>query len=168
MTDKTNIPEGFEEAEREYDWDDEIENDGAEFSVMPEGDYDFVVVDFERARHSGSDKLPPCNKAIVHIRIEGTDVSGTQGTTTINHQLFLHSKTEGLLSDFFKGIGLKKKGEKMKMNWAKVPGSTGRAKVGIREYKGKQYNEIKKFYEKEVSAPATTSAPAQGYTEGKF
>ena len=28
------------------DWDDAIENDGQEFYILPEGDYNFTVVDF--------------------------------------------------------------------------------------------------------------------------
>ena len=60
-----------EKIERELGWDDEIENDGPEFIVLPEGDYSFKVIDFERARHPGSEKLPACNKAIVHIRLKG-------------------------------------------------------------------------------------------------
>ena len=132
---------------RELGWDDQIENDGADFILLTEGDYDFEVVEFERGRYSGSDKLPPCNKAIVHIRIEGPE-----GVTIIKHNLYLHSSTEGLLCAFFTGIGQRKKGEKVTMNWNAVPGSKGRAKVGIRKWKnddGKEIvlNEIKKFYE---------------------
>jgi hypothetical protein len=51
---------------REYSWDDQIEKD-SEFILLPEGDYDFEVMSFERGRHAGSDKLPPCNKAILAI-----------------------------------------------------------------------------------------------------
>ncbi len=132
--------------EREFGWDDQIEKDGPEFVVLPAGDYDFVVTDFERARHPGSEKLPPCNKAIVHIRIEAPE-----GTTIINHNLFLHTKTEGMLCAFFTAIGQRKKGEKVSMNWNAVAGSKGRAKVAVKKwtYEGKDYegNEIKKFYE---------------------
>lgn len=133
---------------RELGWDDSIEKDGSDFILLPEGDYDFEVISFERGRHNGSDKLPPCNKAIVKIKI--TD---PQGETVINHQLFLHTITEGMLSAFFTGIGQKKKGEKATMNWSLVPGSTGKAKVGIKKYEGKDYNEIKKFYPKENAQP---------------
>lgn len=40
------------------------------------------------------------------------------------------------------------------MNWGQVPGSSGRCKVGIHEYKNKdgedrKSNDIKKFYPKE-------------------
>ena len=131
--------------ERELGWDDVI--DGPEFTVLPEGDYDFEVTDFERARHNGSDKLPPCNKAIVHIRVEGKE-----GTTIIKHNLFLHSKTEAMLCVFFTAIGQRQKGEKVTMNWSKVVGSKGKAKISIRKWtsdKGNEMssNEIKKFYE---------------------
>ena len=79
-------------AERELGWDDPIENDSPDFVLLPEGDYDFEVVSFERARHAGSEKLPPCNKAIVHIKIEGEE-----GISIIRHNLFLHTITEGML-----------------------------------------------------------------------
>ena len=35
------------------DWDDAIENDGQEFVILPEGDYNFTVTDFEQS-HSDS------------------------------------------------------------------------------------------------------------------
>lgn len=144
--------------EGELGWNDVIENDSPEFVILPDGDYNFEVVDFERGRHNGSEKLPPCNKAIVHIRIEGKE-----GVSIIKHQLFLHTITEGMLCAFFAGIGQRQKGEKMKMNWSRVVGSTGRAKIGTRKWtndEGKEmtFNEIKKFYEPE----------AKGFTPGKF
>lgn len=129
---------------RELGWDDDITKDGDEYTLLPAGDYNFVVDSFERARHPGSDKLPPCNKAIVKLRIESQF-----GTVVINHNLFLHTNTEGMLSAFFTAIGQKKKGEKLKMNWAMVPGATGRVAIEPKEYKGNTYNNIKKFYPKE-------------------
>ena len=131
----------------EFGWDDQIENDAPEFITLPEGDYDFEVVDFERGRHAGSEKLPPCSKAIVHIRI-----TTPEGMTTIKHNLFLHSITEGMLCAFFTAIGQRQKGERRAMNWSTVVGSRGRCKVGIRKYDGKDYNEIKRFLEPEEKA----------------
>lgn len=135
--------------ERELGWNDEIENDGPDFTLLPEGDYDFEVTEFERGRHPGSDKLPPCNKAVVSIRIKGEE-----GMSTVKHQLFLHTKTEGLLCNFFTAIGQRQKGQKVSMDWNKVVGSKGRAKVGIRKWKNDkgeelEFNNIKKFYEPE-------------------
>lgn len=134
------------EIDRELGWDDEIEKDGSDFILLPEGDYDFKVESFERGRHNGSEKLPPCNKAILKIRID-TD----NGTALISHNLFLHKRTESMLSAFFMSIGQKKKGEKVKMNWNAVIGAKGRCKVGIHEWIGndgekRQGNDIKKFY----------------------
>ncbi|HWQ42798.1 MAG TPA: DUF669 domain-containing protein [Desulfosporosinus sp.] len=139
---------------REFSWDDSIENDSPDFVVLPEGDYDFEVMEFERARHNGSDKLPPCNKAIVHIKIQGAG-----GTTTVKHNLFLHSIMEGKLCDFFTGVGQRKRGDKVTMNWNAVVGAKGRCKVGIHKWtndKGTEmiFNEIKKFYDPEEGAPA--------------
>jgi len=138
------------DVERELGWDDAIENDSPEFVTLSEGDYDFEVIEFERGRHPGSDKLPPCNKAVVHIKIEGKE-----GVTIIKHQLFLHTKTEGLLCAFFTGIGQRQKGQRVTMDWLQVVGSKGRCKVGIRKWTnddGKEFtsNEIKKFYEPEA------------------
>lgn len=138
--------------EKELGWEDEITKDGNEFEILPEGDYDFVVESFERGRHNGSEKLPPCNKAILKLRIEAAD--GRKALVT--HNLFLHTRTEGMLSAFFASIGQKKKGEPIKMNWSKVPGSTGRLKLGIHEYQkdgeNRKNNDVKRFYPKEAKA----------------
>jgi len=106
--------------------------------------------------------FPPGNKAIVHIKI-----TGSQGTSTVKHNLFLHSITEGMLCAFFAGIGQRKKGEKVTMNWNAVVGSRGRCKVGVRKWKGDKgdemtNNEIKKFYDPEEGAPA------KGFKAGSF
>lgn len=136
------------EQERELGWNDAIEKDGSDFELLPEGDYDFEVLSFERGRHAGSEKLPPCNKAVLTIKLTGANGS----TTNITHQLFLHTKCEGLLCAFFTAIGQRKHGERLNMNWNLVPGSKGRCKIGIHEWKGndgevRKSNEIKKFYE---------------------
>lgn len=143
----------------ELDWDSEIEREAPEYILLAEGEYDFEVVAFERARYAGGDKLPPCNQAKIKIQIVVPE-----GIATINHNFFLHSRCEGILSAFFNCIGQKKHGEKMKMDWGKVLGSKGRAKVGIRGYKDKdgndkQSNEVKRFLE-----PAAATQPAGGKT----
>jgi hypothetical protein len=151
------------QVDRELGWDDQIENDGSDFIILPGGDYDFEVIAFERARHNGSDKLPACNKAVVHVKIEAPE-----GTTTLKNNLFLHTKTEGLLCQFFTSIGQRKHGEKLQMNWNKVVGSKGRCKLIIRDWKKDdgtpmQSNEIKKFLE-----PAASEANKPGFEPGRF
>jgi len=144
----------------ELGWDDSIEKDGTDFVVLPAGDYDFEVTQFERGRHAGSDKLPPCNKAIVHIYIE-TET----GVTTIKHNLYLHSRTEGLLCAFFTAIGQRQHGENLKMNWNTVVGAKGRCRIGVRTYEGKEFNEIKKFYE---PAEKKAAEPQKEFQAGDF
>src|SRR5690625_1469230 len=114
----------------ELGWDDEIEESGPDFILLPEGDYNFSVEKFERGRHSGSTNLPPCNMAILTLKVNG----GDQGTATVIHRLFLHSKTEGFLSNFFEAIGQKKEGERIRMNWNAVMGAKGRCKLEINRY----------------------------------
>ena len=98
--------------ERELGWDDTIQKEAPEFEPLPEGDYDFVVESFDRGRHNGSEKLPPCNKAILKLRVRSAD--GKE--VTVTHNLFLHTITEGMLSAFFESIGQKKKGEPLRIN----------------------------------------------------
>lgn len=162
----------------ELSWDAEIENEGKEFIVAEPGDYGFTVIGFERSRHSGSEKMPPCNKAILQIRL---DVSGVDGECIVKHNLFLHSKYEWKLCEFFTSIGQRKKGQRVSMNWNAVIGSKGRCKVSKRSFKSKDgqkdlwTNDIDKFYAPEGSdLPFQTNnlpqanPAATGYTVGKF
>ena len=155
--------------EREFGWDDEIENDN-EFQILPDGDYNFTVTGFERGRHQGSAKLPPCNKAIITLNV--ADGKGNQ--VKIKHNLFLHTKKEGMLCAFFTAIGQRKHGEKCRMNWSAVVGATGRCKIGIHEYTSTKTgevlksNEIKKFYEPTGTQAEPTQSPASSFTPGSF
>lgn len=135
-----------QEVERELGWDDEIQKDGGDFVLLPEGDYNFTVAKFERGRFTGSAKMPACNQAKLELTIHSPE----HGDQTIFHNLLLHTKTEGLLSNFFTGIGQKKKGEKLRMNWNAVIGARGRCFIEHNKYtvKGEERvnNQVKKFY----------------------
>lgn len=144
----------------ELDWDGVIEEDD-EYIILPPDDYNFVIKGYDRTRFNGSEKMPPCNQVTVDIAI---NYNGKE--VIIKHKLFLHSKVERILSAFFRGIGQKKKGEPLKMNWPMVPGSTGRCKIGTKIYNGNEYNEIKKFYPKD-EMPVTPQATPY-YNPGQF
>ena len=162
-------------AGRAFEWDDVISNDSDEFVVLPEGDYEFEVKSFERGRHNGSEKVPPCNKAILKI-----EVSNGAQKTTLAHNLLLHSNVEGIVCSFFTAIGQRKHGEKLRMDWNKVVGSRGRCKVIVDTYQNKntgeemKNNKIRRFYEpnEKSSAPqqaAPTTAPQQtSFASGRF
>lgn len=139
---------------RELGWNDAIENDSS-FTLIPAGEYNFTVKSFARGRHAGSEKLPPCNKAVLTISVHTPD-----GDVDLTHNLFLHTKCEGMLCAFFTCIGQRKHGEKLNMDWNRVAGACGRCKIDVRTWTARdgsqmQSNEIKKFLE-----PASAAAPA--------
>ncbi len=131
---------------KEYGWEDEISDEGSEFVLLPEGDYDFTVSKIERGRHPGSEKLPPCNKAIVTLT-----VFGESDSIDITENLMLCNKMEWKLSQFFLSLGMKKHGEPLRMNWTGAVGKKGKCHVYVDNYKNKngedrQSNKIKKYY----------------------
>lgn len=158
----------------EYGWEDEISDEGKEFVLLPEGDYDFTVSKIERARHSGSEKMPACNMAKVTVT-----VWGPEDKIDITENLFLCNKMEWKLSQFFLSIGLKKHGEPLKMNWAAAQGKTGKCHVYVDSFyrKGEdktkpptgQSNKIKKFYAYDENvqtlSPKTTYSQPQQYQQ---
>jgi hypothetical protein len=127
------------------DWNDSIENDGQEFVLLPEGDYNFTITNFERGRFPGGQKVPACNKAGITIQIE-TNV----GIAIVKFDLLLYRSLEWRISSFFRCIGQKKSGEKLVMNWNTVVGSKGRAHIKQRVYtnnygEDKTVNDLDRF-----------------------
>ena len=132
------------------DWSDEIEKESS-FIELPEGDYDFVIDHYERGRHNGSDKIPPCNMAIVYFNIRTYDGQEVQ----VRQNYLLHRKMEWKLSELFRGVGLKGEGEKVIMAWDRLAGLSGRCKVTLdpdRNDPSKKYNHIDKLYPKEPNS----------------
>lgn len=123
------------------DWDSEIEREN-EFTILPEGEYPFKVVKFERSHFEGSDKMPACKMAILTL-----EVGENSQTAIVTDRLYLHTKSEWKLSQFFIAIGEKKHGERVRMNWPAVTGATGRCKITVRQYNGKDYNNISAYLE---------------------
>lgn len=155
-------------ADQMFDWNDVISgNDASSFTLLPEGVYPFTVMSFERGEHAGSDKIPPCKKAVLTIEIDG----GAMGTTQITENLFLHSRQKWKLSQFFISIGFLKKGEEKPMNWQVVPGAKGWLSLIVNKYKSKdgedrQNNRVDKFLD---PADVRPTAPAAGcFTPGAF
>lgn len=129
----------------EIGWDDTIQEDGQELILLGEGDYNFIVTNFERGRFPGGQKIPACNKATITVQIE-TEA----GLSVIKFDLLLYRSVEWRISSFFRCIGQKKHGEKLTMNWNTVIGSIGRAHVTQRKYTNnygeeKTVNDIGRF-----------------------
>jgi hypothetical protein len=156
--------------EREYGWDDEILEEGGEFELLPEGDYNFTVAKVERARSSGKGKLPPCNMAKVTF-----DIYGPDNKHEITENFILHSSMEWKLSQLFLSVSMKKHGEPLRMNWTAIVGKTGKCKVSIRTYKKNDGSEgktngIQKLYayDEQVTTvspqPNSYSQPTNSFT----
>ena len=77
----------YDMTSRELGWDDEIQRDDSPFQVLPEGDYRFTVKKLERARHSGSEKIPACNKAILTVTVSSAEASGDVLTNLFLHKI---------------------------------------------------------------------------------
>lgn len=141
------------------DWNDTIENDGQEFIILPEGDYNFVVSNFERGRFPGSAKMQACNKASLTLQVETEE-----GVASIRTDLILNRMLEWRISAFFRAIGRKKHGEKLVMDWNNLVGAKGRAHFKPRKYTDrdgneKQANDVERFYDyDEKNFPASNSA----------
>ena len=129
------------------DWNDIIENDGQEFVILDEGDYNFTVTGFERGRFPGGPKVPACNKAALPLQVQ-TD----EGVAVIRTDLLLYRSLEWRISAFFRCIGQKKHGERLVMDLNRVVGSRGRAHFKPRTYTDRdgnerQANDVDRFYD---------------------
>lgn len=121
-------------------WDDEVEE--KTFILLPEGEYPFRVEGFDREQSNGTDKMPPCNVANVHLIVyyEGEEVK-------IDKKLYLLS-TNGQLFAFFKSLGAPTlPNGRVKMDWANIIGTNGRLLISHRQYSGNTYHQVKKFLE---------------------
>lgn len=134
-------------AGKALDWDSDIQNDGEEFILLTEGDYNFQVVEFTRGSFPGSTKIAPCPKATIMVEVDSPD-----GKARVRFDLILSSVMEWKLSSFFRCIGQKQRGERLKMDWNKVVGSVGRAHFKTRKYQNKdgeerEANDVDRFYD---------------------
>lgn len=132
-------------------WDTPIVDDGAGFDnkplvVVPEGDYEFTVVKFDKGWQNPTMKIKDgCNKAVLLLK-----VSNEEGDSLINENILLIKSMEWKLSSFFRAIGQKKHGEELRPDWNAVKKSKGMAHVKVEEYQAndgttKTKNVIDKF-----------------------
>lgn len=129
---RTQIAAAADQPAGELGWDAQIEDDSSGYKPLPDGDYIGRVLTVERDRHNGSPKIPPCPKAVVKLLLQ--EKPGKTRELTMN--LYLHSKMEWKLSEFFRAVGQKDHGERIRMDWTAVPGSRIRVNVKTTNSKG--------------------------------
>ena len=111
------------------DWDATIDGDTKPAFVPLNGEYHFRVKYFERDRFPGSQKLPPCNKAKLTL-----EVTTENDPVTVKTDLILCRTLEWKIAAFFRSLGFKKDGERIKMDWSGVVGAEGNAVFKVRSY----------------------------------
>ena len=131
-------------------FDSEVSKEN-EFQLIPNGDYQFVVVSYERTQFDGSEKMCACPEVDVVLSVKYQE-NGEEKSRDVTYKIFLNKKVEGRISEFFEGIGMKKKSEPFRMAWNEIVGKSGKLKMGSRTYQGTDFNDIKKFYPKDMSA----------------
>ncbi len=137
-------------------WEDNYAEKGADYVLLPEGEYDFVIESFERGWFDGSDKAPACPRAELKVKVETPE-----GISVMNESILLYDRMQWKIAEFFLSIGAKEVEGRVDVNWNAVPRSTGRAIVEIRPDRNdpsKKYNHVKKFLPK----------PKKEYKAGSF
>ena len=151
----------------EFNWDGEIVKDSNEFTLLPNGEYNFTVENFERARSTGQGKWPATNMAKMTLKIDG----GELGKTVLTENFILFSENEWKISSFFVSLGMKKKGEPFKMNWEGSIGKTGRVRLKVEEYIKQdgsvgETNRVDRFLEPDSVPQQNTQATNGGFNFG--
>lgn len=145
-------------------WDDEITAESKEYTLLPVGNYQFIIKDnFVRSKTSGKGKLPVCNKADITLTInyEGKEVK-------VITSLVLHKSLEWKISQFFECIGMKRKGVPFRPDWNGIVGKTGTVKISHREYNGSTYNDVKEFVINDNTPMPTSQPQSQGWGNGSW
>lgn len=145
-----------------FDFDGYIEDDGStvEFSLLPAGEYRFNVQkvnkDFYKAGPNSkiADQTP-----FIELELIVNNEDNTKANY-IRTRIFLSSAFEWKISSFFRSIGMKKHGERVKMDWDGSIGKTGRCTVTVREYTNKngetkQINDVASFHDTESTVAPT-------------
>jgi len=154
--------------EQGYSWDQptiEKPKEDGEYTLLPPGEYRFTVLKFDRARHEGSAKLPPCNKAVIYLKVDGLE----HGEVVMKNNLFLHPKCEGLICQFGVAIGQRQHGEPLNIPalFSDMIGRGGTVKIKHRTKDEKTYNDIDRFLDPPTNgtAAAPATAPAADAVE---
>lgn len=136
------------------DWDSVIDQDGAPFVLLDEGEYNFTVQEFKRAIFPGSQKIQQCPKAELTLNIENV--------TTVKTDLILAPQLVWKIAAFARSIGVKKHGEACTIPWDSIVGYSGRCKIKHRSYidkngESKTTNEVDSFLDPVNNAPVNNA-----------
>lgn len=113
----------------DLDWDDGISAEAgeSEYEVLPIGEYEFEVVDFEKTFSKSDKKMA---KLTLEIIYDGKKFK-------VWDYIVLTQNMAWKIASFFECLGLKKKGTALKqMPWNQIMEKKGRVKIKHEEYNG--------------------------------
>lgn len=129
------------------------------FVLIPDGDYHFEVASHE-VGYATSDKMPPNTQRVtINLEIPFTK-DGETHTGKVRHNLNIYKKALFAIRQFVECIGMVPEKGKMKVNLEEMDGMTGVCSINTREYNGKEYNNVLRFYPPS-KAPAVTANDAE-------
>lgn len=162
------------------DWDSEYEDNGSGFILLDPGYYPFTVDKLEKEYYEGSEKVPPCPRASLTLKIQLVD--GRE--TSVFDSILLYSGGTWRVNRFFEALGFQKEPSLadpdkliMKPHWGEVIGKQGWVKIKNRSYTTKNgedrtTNDIDEYVDpkdwnkalasyQQTSQPAAQPAPVQ-------
>jgi hypothetical protein len=127
-------------------WDYEFSEEdtkGGEATILPDGDYDATVEDFERGQFAGNENLQAGPMAVLTLAVNG----GELGISRPRVNLILNQKLAWKIDQLAVSCGFWKRGEGKgrKMPWGELKGARLRVKVASRKYQDKPYQEVVRF-----------------------
>lgn len=139
-------------------FNDEIENDETqEFITLPEGDYTFMCQEYEKAIYTGDSAKIGRGCPMVIVKLV---VRSDLGNAFVQDRLYMNKNLEWKLSSFFRSIGMKKHGQKFKMDFDAAIGKEGRCHIKqTRSNDGEKiFMNVDKYLDTEASKAPTAPA----------
>ena len=133
-------------------------DNGYGYVLLPEGDYDFTVVELKESRHQDrGGKVGNCKQINPVFRVINPEDSQPVDIDNYNLYMWNSKGCIGMIAQYYDAIGIHKKGDPFKFDWIKEHhiGATGKFTIKHEKYKRKDGTEgisakIAKFYPKET------------------
>lgn len=133
---------------------------GGNYVLLPEGDYDFTVVDLKESRHQNvGGKVGNCKQVNPVFRLTNPEDGSAVDISNYNLYMWNSRGCLGMIAQYYDSIGLHKKGDPIRFDWTKDHhiGKTGRLQIKHENYKKKDGTDgtsmkISKLYPKEETA----------------
>ncbi|WP_086348759.1 hypothetical protein [Candidatus Enterococcus clewellii] len=129
------------------DWNSGFVAEENSFTLLPAGEYQFTVTNWERKNYDGNSDKIPNGAPYAEISME---ITAPEGKTVVKERLYMMKKFQWKLTEFFASIGQNPMiGQPFNPNWNTVLGSIGRVKLEVNTYTSqgeeRKNNRVKEF-----------------------